>query len=130
VSDSSVGFTSSHSADKFAEHLTGIDEAWDNQMDLALAHVLGATIQTSLFNAPLVVLVGWRLGLTINLSVSIFNIVVLILTILVVAFWYPKSKQTATDPSTLGIDKQTFTVASMSSLSTQIPRLVVCHRAQ
>lgn len=31
-------------------------------MNFALAHVLGATLQTALFNAPLVVIVGWGLG--------------------------------------------------------------------
>lgn len=36
--------------EKAAEHLTAIDEAWDNQMNFALSHVLGATIQTALFN--------------------------------------------------------------------------------
>ena len=31
-------------------------------MNFALAHVLGATLQTALFNASLVVIVGWGLG--------------------------------------------------------------------
>lgn len=31
-------------------------------MNFALAHVLGATIQTALFNSSLVVIVGWGLG--------------------------------------------------------------------
>lgn len=48
--------------EKLAEHLTAIDEAWDNQMNFALSHVLGATLQTALLNAPIVVLVGWGLG--------------------------------------------------------------------
>lgn len=30
-------------------------------MNFALAHVLGATIQTALFNSSLVVIVGWGL---------------------------------------------------------------------
>lgn len=30
-------------------------------MNFALAHVLGATLQTAMFNAPLVVIVGWGL---------------------------------------------------------------------
>ncbi|TVY89499.1 Vacuolar calcium ion transporter [Lachnellula willkommii] len=145
VSDSFVGLILVPLVEKFAEHLTAINEAWDNQMNLALAHVLGATIQTSLFNAPLVVLVGWGLDLPMNLSFSLFNIAVLILAILVVgnflrdqrsnylegslcvlvyiniavaAFWYPNPKQTPIDPFTLGIDKQIFTGASTSSLNT------------
>lgn len=139
MSDSFVGLILVPLVEKFAEHLTAINEAWDNQMNLALAHVLGATIQTSLFNAPLVVLVGWGLGLPMNLSFSLFNIAVLILAILVVgnflrdqrsnylegslcvlvyiiiavaAFWYPNPKQAPTDTFTVGIDKQIFTGAS------------------
>ncbi|KAH6673669.1 putative vacuolar calcium ion transporter [Halenospora varia] len=84
VSDSFVGLILVPLVEKFAEHLTAIDEAWDNQMNLALAHVLGATIQTSLFNGPLVVLVGWCMNLPMDLNFSMFNIVVLILAILVV----------------------------------------------
>jgi Ca2+:H+ antiporter len=84
VSDMFIGLILVPLVEKFAEHLTAIDEAWDNQMNLALAHVLGATIQTSLFNGPLVVLVGWGLGLPMDLNLDVFNIVIIILAILVV----------------------------------------------
>lgn len=84
VSDSFVGLILVPLVEKFAEHLTAIDEAWDNQMNMALAHVLGATVQTSLFNGPLAVLVGWGLNKPMDLNFSLFNVVVLILAILVV----------------------------------------------
>jgi Ca2+:H+ antiporter len=84
VSESFVGLILVPLVEKFAEHLTAIDEAYDNQMNMALAHVLGATIQTSLFNAPLVVLVGWGLNKSMDFNFSLFNVVVLILAILVV----------------------------------------------
>ena len=70
--------------EKVAEHLTAVDEAWDDQMNFALAHVLGATIQTALFNAPLIVIVGWGLHVDMDLNFEVFNIVVLILAIIVV----------------------------------------------
>lgn len=70
--------------EKAAEHLTAIDEAWDNQMNFALSHVLGATLQTALFNAPLVVIVGWGLHKEMGLDFEIFNMVVLILAIVTV----------------------------------------------
>jgi Ca2+:H+ antiporter len=70
--------------EKFAEHLTAIDEAYDNTMNLALSHVLGATIQTALLNAPLVVIVGWGLNKDMNLNFDLFTIVTVILSILVV----------------------------------------------
>jgi Ca2+:H+ antiporter len=84
VSDAFVGLILVPFVEKFAEHLGAIDEAWDNQMNMALAHVLGATIQTSLFNGPLVVLVGWATGKAMDLNFDLFHIIVLILAILVV----------------------------------------------
>jgi Ca2+:H+ antiporter len=70
--------------EKAAEHITAVDEAWDDQMNFALAHVLGASIQTALFNTPLVVIVAWGLDLPLDLNFEIFDAVVLILAILVV----------------------------------------------
>lgn len=84
VSDSGMGLILVPLVEKFAEHLTAVDEAWDNTMNLALAHVLGATIQTSLFNAPLVVIVAWGLGKDLDLNFDLFNIIVVILAIIVV----------------------------------------------
>jgi len=84
VSDSFVGLILVPLVEKFAEHLNAISEAYGNSMNLALSHVLGATIQTALFNAPLVVLVGWIIGIPLDLDFDLFNIVVLILAILVV----------------------------------------------
>jgi Ca2+:H+ antiporter len=84
VSDSFVGLILVPLVEKLAEHLTAVDEAWDNQMNMALSHVLGATIQTSLLNGPLVVIVAWGLNKPMDLNFSLFNIVVLILAILVV----------------------------------------------
>ena len=59
-------------------------EAWDGQMNFALYHCLGPSIQTALFNGPLVVLVGWALGKPMDLNFEIFMITVLVLSILVV----------------------------------------------
>lgn len=70
--------------EKAAEHLTAVDEAWDNQMNFALAHILGATVQTALFNSSLVVIVGWGLDKAMDLNFEVFNIVILIMSIIVV----------------------------------------------
>ncbi|KAG8531517.1 uncharacterized protein KY384_003146 [Bacidia gigantensis] len=84
IHDSFIGLILVPLVEKAAEHLTAVDEAWDNQMNFALAHVLGATIQTALFNSSLVVIVGWGLGKAMDFNFEIFNIVVLILAIIVV----------------------------------------------
>ena len=59
--------------EKAAEHLTAMDEAWDNQMNFALSHVLGATIQTALFNAPLTIIVAWGLHKPMDLNFELFD---------------------------------------------------------
>jgi Ca2+:H+ antiporter len=86
VSDAFVGLILLPLVEKAAEHLTAVDEAWDNQMNFALAHVLGASIQTALLNTPLVVIVGWCLphAVRMDLNFEIFDAVALILAILVV----------------------------------------------
>ena len=80
--------------EKVAEHLTAVDEAWDNQMNFALAHVLGSTIQTALFNSPLVVLVGWGMHKGMDLNFETFNIIVLILAVIVVGNFLRDKKST------------------------------------
>jgi len=70
--------------EKAAEHITALNEAWVNKMNLALSHVLGSSIQTALFNTPLVVMVGWGLHVPMDLNFEIFDAIVLILAILVV----------------------------------------------
>lgn len=84
VSDAFVGLILIPLVEKIAEHLTSLDEAYDNQMNFALAHVLGASIQTALLNTPLVVIVAWGRGLPMDLRFEIFDAVCLILAILVV----------------------------------------------
>ncbi len=84
VSETFMGLILVPLVEKAAEHLTAIDEAWDNTMNIALAHVLGATIQTALFNGPLVVIAAWGLHKNMDLNFDIFTIVVVILSIIVV----------------------------------------------
>ncbi|KAK0671119.1 hypothetical protein QBC41DRAFT_62289 [Cercophora samala] len=84
VSDAFVGLILVPLVEKAAEHLTAVDEAYDNQMNFALSHVLGATLQTVMFNAPLVVIVGWGLGKPMGLNFEVFDLAVLLLAILTV----------------------------------------------
>jgi Ca2+:H+ antiporter len=51
---------------------------------MALAHVMGASIQTALLNAPLVVLVGWGLHIDMDYNFAMFDAVALVLAVLVV----------------------------------------------
>lgn len=84
LTDSFVGLILVPLVEKFVENLTAIGESWDNQMNVAICQVLGSTIQTSLFNGPLVVLVGWAINKPMDLNFQMFDIIFLILSILVV----------------------------------------------
>ncbi|KIX01683.1 calcium/proton exchanger [Rhinocladiella mackenziei CBS 650.93] len=84
VPDQFLGLILLPLVEKAAEHLTAVDEAWDGQMNFALYHCLGPSIQTALFNAPLVVVVGWALGKPMDLNFEIFMVALLVLAILVV----------------------------------------------
>lgn len=84
VPDQFLGLILLPLVEKAAEHLTAIDEAWDGVANVALYHCLGPSIQTALFNGPLVVLVGWALGKPMDLNFEIFMIVLLVLSIVVV----------------------------------------------
>ncbi|EPS38114.1 hypothetical protein H072_8122 [Dactylellina haptotyla CBS 200.50] len=84
VSDQFMGLILVPLVEKAAEHLTALDEAWDRQMDLALSHCLGATIQTALLVAPVVVIVGWIAKLDMDLNFEYFMAFSLLLAVLVV----------------------------------------------
>ncbi|KAF1843263.1 uncharacterized protein K460DRAFT_288953 [Cucurbitaria berberidis CBS 394.84] len=84
VSDAFIGLILIPLVEKLAEHLLAIDEAYDNQINMALAHVLGASIQTAMLNAPLVVLVGWGLGIGMDYNFAMFDAVALVLAVLAV----------------------------------------------
>jgi Ca2+:H+ antiporter len=102
IPDNFMGLILVPLVEKAAEHLTAIDEAWDDQMvsqdtfrimaitnvtlqNFALFHCLGPSIQTALLNAPLVVMVGWGMhNHWMNLNFEIFQIVLLLLSIIVV----------------------------------------------
>lgn len=70
--------------EKISEHLTAMHKAHKNQMNYALAQVLGSSIQTALLNTPFVILLGWALGKQMSLNFEMFDAVMLILAVIVV----------------------------------------------
>ncbi|KAI5281240.1 hypothetical protein KEM54_003309 [Ascosphaera aggregata] len=94
VPDNFLGFILVPLVEKAAEHLVAVDEAWDNKINSALFHCLAPSIQTSLLNGPLVVIVGWGLHKSMDLNFEIFMIVVMLLSILVVGSFLRDSRST------------------------------------
>lgn len=84
ITDPFMGLILVPLVEKLAEHLTAIDEAWDNQMNFALIHCVGSTLQTALLNTPLVVIVGWIAHKEMSLDFQIFDIAMLLLAIITV----------------------------------------------
>ncbi|KAJ8606118.1 hypothetical protein MRB53_041194 [Persea americana] len=84
VSEAFMGLILVPLVEKAAEHLTAVDEAYDNQANFALIHVLGASVQTALLNTPIVVIVAWCIGTELDLYFRPFEAIMLILAILVV----------------------------------------------
>lgn len=84
VPDNFLGLILVPLVEKTAEHLTAVDEAWDNQINFAIFHCVSSSVQTALFNAPLVVIVAWGLGKPFDLNFEIFMIVLVVLSILTV----------------------------------------------
>lgn len=84
ITDPFMGLILVPLVEKLAEHLTAIDEAWDGQMNFALIHCIGSTLQTAMLTTPLVVIIGWISGNDLSLDFQIFDVVMLILSILTV----------------------------------------------
>ncbi|KAI5296142.1 hypothetical protein KEM52_005468 [Ascosphaera acerosa] len=94
VPDYFLGFILVPLVEKAAEHLVAVDDARDNKINAALFHCLAPSIQTSLLNGPLVVVVGWGLNKKMSLNFEIFMIVVMLLSILVVGSFLRDGKST------------------------------------
>jgi Ca2+:H+ antiporter len=78
--------------EKVSEHLTAMHKAHQNQMNYALAQVLGSSIQTALLNTPAIILVGWALGKDMSLNFEVFDAAMLILAVIVVSSFLKDGK--------------------------------------
>jgi len=67
-------------------------KAHQNQMNYALAQVLGSSIQTALLNTPVIILVGWALGKEMSLNFEVFDAAMLILAVIVVGSFLKDGK--------------------------------------
>ncbi|KAL7270225.1 hypothetical protein RUND412_007075 [Rhizina undulata] len=92
ISDAFMGLILVPLVEKAAEHLTAVDEAWDDAMDFALSHVLGCTIQTALMVGPIIVIASWIAGKEFNFDFDVYMIVVLVLSVLVVGHFMKDRK--------------------------------------
>lgn len=94
VPDAFVGLILIPIVEKAAEHITAVDEMYDNQPNYALSHVLGSSIQTALLNTPIIVILGWILGKAVDINFAPFDSIILILAILGVGNFLRDGKST------------------------------------
>ena len=69
-----------------AEHFTAVTVAGKNKMDLSVGIAIGSSIQIALFVTPLMVLIGWALGVPMTLQFGSFETLVTFLAVLVANF--------------------------------------------
>tara|TARA_B100000959_G_scaffold270418_1_gene317222 strand:- start:18 stop:1124 length:1107 start_codon:yes stop_codon:yes gene_type:complete len=69
-----------------AEHFTAITVAGKNKMDLSVGIAIGSSIQIALFVTPLMVLMGWALGVPMTLQFGSFETLVTFLAVLIANF--------------------------------------------
>ncbi|CAK7266413.1 hypothetical protein SEPCBS119000_002016 [Sporothrix epigloea] len=70
-----------------AEHATAVTVACKDKMDLAIGVAVGSSMQVALFLIPLLVVIGWGMGLDdMSLSFDIFQVAVLFVSVLLVNY--------------------------------------------
>jgi Ca2+:H+ antiporter len=69
-----------------AEHFTAVTVAGKNKMDLSVGIAIGSSIQIALFVTPLMVLMGWALGVSMTLQFGSFETLVTFLAVLIANF--------------------------------------------
>ncbi|CAI7774986.1 unnamed protein product [Closterium sp. NIES-54] len=68
-----------------AEHASAIIFAIKNKLDIALGVAIGSSTQISMFAIPLCVVLGWAMGVPMDLNFHIFETATLFVTVLVVS---------------------------------------------
>lgn len=69
-----------------AEHMSAIIFAVRDNLDLSLAVAIGSSTQISMLVIPVCVILGWPMGVTMDLNFELFETAVLFISVLVVAF--------------------------------------------
>lgn len=70
-----------------AEHATAVTVAIKDKMDLAIGVAVGSSMQVALFIIPLLVIIGWGMGIdAMSLSFDIFQVAILFVSVLLVNY--------------------------------------------
>ena len=87
VSEEFVGLILLPIVGNAAEHATAVTVAIKDKMDLAIGVAVGSSMQVALFLIPLLVIIGWGMGMdNMTLSFDIFQVAVLFVAVLLVNY--------------------------------------------
>lgn len=87
VSEEFVGLILLPIVGNAAEHATAVTVAIKDKMDLAIGVAVGSSMQVALFLIPLLVIIGWGMGIdNMTLSFDIFQVAVLFVSVLLVNY--------------------------------------------
>ncbi|CAI9757747.1 unnamed protein product [Fraxinus pennsylvanica] len=75
-----------------AEHTSAIMFAMKDKLDITLGVAIGSSTQISMFVIPFCVIVGWTMGMHMDLNFQLFETATLFITVLVVAFMLQEGK--------------------------------------
>ncbi|XP_020869747.1 putative vacuolar cation/proton exchanger 6 [Arabidopsis lyrata subsp. lyrata] len=70
-----------------AEHAGAIMFAMKDKLDLSLGVAIGSSIQISMFAVPFCVVIGWMMGVQMDLNFQLFETATMFITVIVVAFF-------------------------------------------
>ena len=66
-----------------AEHFTAVTVAGKNKMDLSIGIAIGSSTQIAVFIAPLAVIIGWLLDISMSLEFGLFETIATFLAVLI-----------------------------------------------
>ncbi|KAI8061156.1 calcium/proton exchanger [Gongronella butleri] len=69
-----------------AEHVTAVTVAYKNKMDLALGVAVGSSMQIALLVTPLMVIIGWGIGVDMSLYFNIYETAVMFIAVIMVNY--------------------------------------------
>ncbi|CAO3586940.1 unnamed protein product [Absidia cylindrospora] len=69
-----------------AEHVTAVSVAYKNKMDLALGVAVGSSMQIALLVTPIMVLIGWCIGVNMSLYFNMYETAVMFIAVVMVNY--------------------------------------------
>ncbi|OAD01465.1 hypothetical protein MUCCIDRAFT_74354 [Mucor lusitanicus CBS 277.49] len=86
ISETFVGLILLPIVGNAAEHVTAVTVAYKNKMDLALGVAVGSSMQVALLVTPIMVIIGWGIGVDMSLFFNVYETAVLFASVILVNY--------------------------------------------